>query len=292
MKMKFLIPVILSVLTIAGCASTDEEYYKAVQKAAEANAEAHRAKMEALTAMAKSGDAAAAGAAVMAMALTETPTVQPQYIESSALKWASVLAAPVTTLGAVYLQTDLAKHQSDNMASVQVASLQSNENIQLGQQGMLIDALGVSGAGSQAAVDGLVTLGTAGFNALNTAGDQTVNLGTVGFNTVDSVAQTGFTTVDSVAQTGFTTVDSVAQTGFTTVGSVAQTGFTTVGSVADLGFSSTVDITEKGFDSTTLLGQAGIDGMENISAQYQQAIADMNALIDSITSTLAPVPTP
>ena len=62
---------------LAGCSSTTNQYYEAVEKAAQANAAASQAKFEALSKIASAGDGQAASAAVMALALTQTPSVTP-----------------------------------------------------------------------------------------------------------------------------------------------------------------------------------------------------------------------
>ena len=106
--MKALAIVVLAVF-VTGCASSSSQYYEAVQKTAEANALAHQAKFDALSKIAASGDGQAASAAVMALALTNTQSIQPIPQQSEALQWASVLATPVTSLGMMWMQADSAK---------------------------------------------------------------------------------------------------------------------------------------------------------------------------------------
>ena len=82
-----------AVIAVAGCANNaQQDYYLAMSQAAQANAETQQMRFAALTAMAQNGDAASKTAAVMAIALTKNDIVAPRYIESDALKWASVLA--------------------------------------------------------------------------------------------------------------------------------------------------------------------------------------------------------
>jgi hypothetical protein len=182
-----LITAIFVSLTLMGCANGAKQYYEAVEKTSRANADIHVAKMNALALMAQSGDPSAQGAAVMALALSQPQVVQPQYVESSALSWARTLATPAAAVAGLYMQTDLAKTQA-----------RYNRDIQFGQQGVqmnqdnvnsstilgLTTAMGTSGG---AALDAVTTLGIAGFNALNTAGDQTVSVAGQSLNTIQTI---------------------------------------------------------------------------------------------------------
>lgn len=181
------IATLFAALALSACSNGAAQYYEAVQKTAEANARAHQAKMTALASMAASSDASAQGAAVMAMALTQAPVVAPQYVESSALSWARVLAAPTAAVAGLYLQTDLAKHQSDNTARVQLGQQQ----VQINADNTNADTiLGVGNIFSEVAITGgaaVADVAISGFNALNTAGDQTVGIATVGYQTVEEI---------------------------------------------------------------------------------------------------------
>lgn len=319
----------LALLVVTGCASNQagRDYYLAMQAAAQENAKASTARYQALSQLAQSGDPGAATAATMAIALSNDPVIAPQYVESSALKWAQVLAAPVTTLGLGVVQAGVAKNASDNAAQIQMASFASQEAIQLGQQNM------VTGLGSQwanAAVAG-ADVALAGFTALNTAGQQTVDLGIAGLNTADSIAGAGFTaneniatagfnatttvaglgfaTADSIATTGFTTVDSVATTGMegmatlglaglTNLNEVSQYGMTTISAVSLAGMTGMENLGTAGMTNLTTLGTTGIDavssvgttGMNLLDAQgtnYSQIIADMQNTINQMGADLA-----
>jgi len=252
-------------LGMVGCASTGTEYYEAIRKTAEANALASAAKYEALSKIASSGDQGAASAAVMAIALTQDRSVVPQYVESDALKWASVLVPGATTLGSIWLQTDLAKAQSNNSKEIQMASFASNQAIQLGQQDMVVGLGSQWSTASTASAD----LAIAGFTALNTAGQQTVDLGIAGLGTADSIAGAGFDATTNVAGLGFATVDSVATTGFQTSQNISTAGMTGI-----------VDVSKWGMDGMEALGTAGMTGMVDISTGY-------NTLLDSIQTTNA-----
>ena len=215
---------LISVMNV-GCASASgSNYYEAVQKAAEAKALVSEARYRALAQVAASGDGQAASAAVMAIALSNEDTIVPQYVESSALKWAQVLTPTIGTLGLGIVQANVAKNAANKAAEVQMASMQANADIQLGQQTMISNMgsqwADVAAAGGQATVD----VALAGFGALNNAGDQTVQLGLAGLDTADSIATTGFTTVGNVATTGMDNLNDMGQFGMTTVGAVGMHG--------------------------------------------------------------------
>src|SRR5210317_2423405 len=119
--MKLFTVALLVMLT--GCASSTSQYYEAVEKAAQANAEASKAKFEALSKIASAGDGQAASAAVMALALTQTPNSQPIPQKSEAIQWASILASPVTSLGMMWMQADSAKTMARYNAQVDLAQV-------------------------------------------------------------------------------------------------------------------------------------------------------------------------
>ncbi len=81
--MKFILGL-LCAIAVTGCSSSTSQYYEAVQAAAQANAAASQAKFDALSKIAAAGDGQAASAAVMALALTQTPSVTPVRISGIA----------------------------------------------------------------------------------------------------------------------------------------------------------------------------------------------------------------
>jgi len=260
-----------------GCAGNQaaRDYYLAMQAAAQENAKASTARYNALAQLASSGDPGAATAATMAIALSQDQVIQPQYIESSALKWAGVLAAPVTTLGLGVVQAGVAKNASNNAAQVQMASFASNEAIQLGQQNM-VSTLGSQWAtGANASSQALVDLGVAGFGALNTAGDQTVALGTAGLTTAGTIATAGFTANENIATTGFNATTTVAGLGFATADSIATTGFTTVDSVATTGMEGMATL---GLAGMTGIENVGIAGLTNLNEVSQYGMTTIGAV--------------
>ena len=277
----------ISLLLVTGCASSGVQYYEAVQRTAEANALASEARYKALAQVAQSGDGQAASAAVMAIALTQETRITPQVVEHDALKWAKVLMPGLSTLGMAWLQTDLAKTQSNNSKDIQMAMHGHNEAIQLGQQNMVL-GLGESWTnGSAASSDALLMMGVAGFDALNNAGDQTVSVATTGFNTVDSVVTTGFNTVDSVATAGFNTVDSVATTGITGIVDVSEMGLTNVYNMGVHGMDALGDMSTTYQTTITTLDTNNATLLTTTQTNYQSIIDGLNATIDAMSDDLS-----
>lgn len=204
--MKALAIVVLAVF-VTGCASSSSQYYEAVQKTAEANALAHQAKFDALSKIAASGDGQAASAAVMALALTNTQSIQPIPQQSEALQWASVLAAPVTSLGMMWMQADSAKTMARYNSQVDLARISADASTQEALYGSFVAsnattadvALGGFNAMGNIDytpfVDGMVDLGTAGINGA-------VDLGTVGMNNLLDMGTAGFDANTAIATVG------------------------------------------------------------------------------------------
>ena len=262
----------IALLFATGCAGNQaaRDYYMAVQSSAQAKAQADTARYAALAKMAGNGGEASV-AATMAIALTQPSTITPQYIESDTLKWAQVLTPGVTTLGLGLVQAGVAKNASNNAAQVQLASFASQEAIQLGQQNM-VSNLGQSWATTAA---GSADLAVAGFNALNTAGQQTVDLGVAGLNTADSIAGAGFDANTNIATAGFNATTTVAGLGFATADSIATTGFTTVDSVATTGMEGMATL---GLAGMTGIENVGIAGMTNLNEVSQYGMTTIGAV--------------
>lgn len=183
---------ILVVLALTGCSSGASQYYQAVENTAKANADAHAAKMNALAIMAQSGDPSAQGAAVMAIALSPTPVMSPQYVESAGLSWARTLATPAAAVAGLWLQTDLAKTQSNNNLAAQLGQISSQESIQMNaatmQSNTILGITQSSGSGITQSLDVLGNIAVTGFDALNTAGSQTVGVANTGFGAVENIS--------------------------------------------------------------------------------------------------------
>jgi len=246
---------------LAGCAgSARQDYYVAMQIAASEKAKVQSARYDALSKMAASGDPGTSAAAVMAIALTEDNSVTPQYVESESLSWARVLANPLATLGLAGIQANVAMNASNNAADVQLASFEANKAIQLGQQSMVTDLGGQWSSAAAAGGTAVAELGVAGFNALNTAGQQNVDIATTGFDTVDNVATTGFGAAQVLGVTGMTSVESM--------GTVAVDGMNTM--------SADYNNTINGIINTNAAT------LQGVSTDYVSAIADINNTVNAI----------
>ena len=262
---------LISVVNV-GCASASGgNYYEAVQKAAEAKAKVSEARYRALAQVASSGDGQAASAAVMAIALSNDATIVPQYVESSALKWAQVLTPTIGTLGLGIVQANVAKNAANKTAEVQMASMQANADIQLGQQSMISNMGGqwadVAAAGGQATVD----VALAGFGALNTAGDQTVTLGLAGLDT----ATVGMNNLNELGQFGMTTIGAVSTTGMNNLVGLGQYG---IDAAETLGIQGMLGIHETNEDWLTYTASS--------DTNFATILADFNATIKQFGTDL------
>ena len=172
------IALVAFLVLLVGCSSSTSQYYEAVEKAAAANAAASQAKFEALSKIAAAGDGQAASAAVMALALTQTPTVQPIPQQSAALQWASVLAAPLSNMGMMWMQTDSTKTMAQYNRDVDLARITADATTQQALYGSFTAQSSLTSDVARGAlnamgnvdytpfVDGMVTLGTSGMNGL------------------------------------------------------------------------------------------------------------------------------
>jgi len=279
--------VALIAISLVGCASAGADYYQAMERAANANAASSAAKYEALAKMANSNDPGAATAAVMAIALSQEPTIVPQYVESNALKWAQVLTPTVATVGLGLIQAGVSKNASDNAMQVQMASFSSNEAIQLGQQGMVTNLGGQWSDAASAGGAAVVELGLAGFSALNTAGDQTVTMGVAGLGTADSIATTGMDNLNEMGQYGMATVGAVSTAGFTQIGATAEDGINATANVGLAGMGHLNEMGQNGMTTVATVGTTGMNLLDSQGTNYTAIIADMQATINQISGDLA-----
>jgi len=299
MKMRKKLGLALAALVlVSGCASNKaaQDYYSAMQAAASAKAQTDTARYEALSKMAAAGGEASV-AATMAIALTQPSTITPQYVESSALKWAQILTPTIGTLGLGIVQAGVAKNASNNASQVQMASMASNQAIQLGQQDMVTNLGGQWASGAAASGQQLVDLGVAGFGALNTAGDQTVALGTAGLNSATTIATAGFTSNENIATVGITGVVDAATVGMDNLNEMGQFGMTTVGAVGIAGMENMLNLsldyndlidsmdTTSANTLTTTLADANDTNLQG-QTNFAQIIADMQATIDAMSLQL------
>lgn len=250
-----LITTILAVLLITGCASSSTEYYEAVQKTAEANAQAAQAKFDALSAIASAGDGQAASAAVMALALTQTPSVTPIPQQSQAIQWASILASPVTSLGMMWMQSDSAKTMARYNSKVDLARVKADAETQQALYGSFSD---ISTAGFSAVgnvdytpfIDGMVQLGTNGMDGM-------VQLGTNGMDNLTSLGTAGFDTNAEIAVAGFNQIGATAEDGLNVAANISSNAMTNL-----------VTLGTNGLDTAETLGIQGMLGIHETNADW------------------------
>jgi hypothetical protein len=293
---------VLSATTACAGNQAAQDYYIAMQAAQESASRAQEAKYLALSQMASSSDPGAATAAVMAIALSQDKVIAPQYVESSALKWAQVLTPAVSTLGLGAIQAAVSMNASDNSKDIQMASFATNEAIQLGQQNMVTNLGGSWADAAATAGGGAIEVALAGFDALNTAGGQTADVAIAGFGANTDIATAGFDTVGDVATAGMSGIVLTAANGLTTANNIATTGFTTVDSVATTGMTNMTTIAQLGMEGMFNINQdtnatmAGIIADNNAtslanntltSTNYSQVLADLNATIQQLGADLA-----
>ena len=222
--MKFIL-VLLCAVTLSACSSTTSQYYEAVQKSAEANAQAAQAKFDALSAIAAAGDGQAASAAVMALAMTQTPVVQPIPQQSQAIQWASILAAPISNLGMVWMQADSTKTMARYSAEVDMARITADATTQQALYGSFVSmgettATVASNIDYTPFVDGMVTLGTTGMDNLTTLGtngmDNLTALGTHGQSQLYGLGTNGMNSLTTLGTSGFTSLVTLGTEGLNT----------------------------------------------------------------------------
>ena len=157
---------LILIVFITGCQTAGMEYYQAVEKIAIAQSQAQQAKSEALSKIAASGDSSAAGSAVMALALMQSPNMQVIPQQSAALEWSKAVLPVVGSLGAMWISSDAQKTTARHAMTSNLARIE--------QEGQSTTAL-YSLLGNNN--DNMLNLGLGGFDAVNEAGAQSVELG-------------------------------------------------------------------------------------------------------------------
>lgn len=267
--------ILLSVVFLGGCASANTEYYEAVEAAALANAQAVTAKMEALSAIAAAGDGQAASAAVMALALTQAPTIAPVPQQSQAIQWAGILAAPLTSLGMAWMQSDASKAMAKYNADVSLARVSATSQSNAALYGAFTDmnATTASVAGNAdygPFIEGMVDLGLAGINGA-------VDLGTAGF---DSNTQIAGSAIDGLVDLGGQGLDSAV-----TLGTAGLTSATTLGTA---GLTSLTDVSLAGYQNILDMDAANNSLFSSVWTDYQSAIQTiLDAQVNCTATTAA-----
>lgn len=275
---------ILTLCLLTGCASATTEYYEAVEAAAQANAAASQAKFQALSAIAAAGDGQAASAAVMALALTQTPSISPVPQQSQAIQWASILAAPLTSLGMAWVQSDasktMAKYNADVSLARVAATSQSNATLYstFADMNQATADVGIAGLGAAGTapdysdfIDGMVTLGTAGITGA-------VDLGIAGFGANTDIATAGMD--------GLTTLGTAGITGVVDIGTA---GITSVVDMGTAGITGVTDVAIDGYDTLLELDGGNNALLDGIWTNYNTALTDILTNVPQIscTSTVA-----
>ena len=253
--------IAISCMVIVGCSSTSQQYYEAVQKTAEANAAAAQAKFDALSKIASAGDGQAASAAVMALALTQTQSVQPIPQQSEALQWASVLATPVTSLGMMWMQSDSAKTMARYNSQVDMARISADAETQQALYGTF--------AANSAAT---ASVASAGFDAMGNIDytpfiDGMVDLGTAGFDANTAIATVGLNTADNLGTTGMNNLTNLGAAGMANLVDLGTAGLGATVATADLGINGAVALGTTGMTNLTTLGTTGMADLRGL-AQY------------------------
>jgi hypothetical protein len=212
--------VLVGLLVLTGCGNQARlDYYAAVQASAEAQARESEARYAALSTMAR-GDGEASVAAVMAIALAQKPTIQPQFIEDDALKWASILAGPVAAVASLAIQADLSRDLNDSNKDIAIARINADANTDQALYSALtrpqptpLPSVGADQLDS--IVDGLVTLGVAGIDGVGAVGANALDTSTVlsleSMDNLVSVSTTGYQTIEEIVSKSYMTIDSIAE---------------------------------------------------------------------------------
>ena len=160
-----ILALVLSIF-LAGCQTAGMEYYQAVENVAIAQAQAQQAKADALSKIAASGDNSAAGSAVMALALMQSPNTQVIPQQSVALEWTKAVLPVAGSLGSMWISSDAQKSTARYAMQSNLARIQ--------QDGQKTTALyNMLGNNS----DNMLNLGLGSYDAINVSGQQAVDLG-------------------------------------------------------------------------------------------------------------------
>lgn len=219
MKLAF----ILAPIVLVGCASNKDyaAFLAAQQSAAVQQAEAVKARYQAMASVANSGDASSKTAAVMAMAMIQPPQVQlPAPPEDPIFKWASIIMPAVTNLGANYFTYRLGAINSNNAAATTTAAY---------------NAFGGMATAGYNAVQGTAT---AGFSANSTiagfiqAPQANVTTTTTNNTTNNTTSTTNNTTSNTTTTSTTNSNNRTCQGGSGATGGAGGSGTTTGGSGA------------------------------------------------------------
>lgn len=289
--MKSILSVVLAIL-VSGCASSTTQYYEAVTAAAQANAAASQAKFDALAKIAAAGDGQAASAAVMALALTQTPTVNPIPQQSQALQWASILATPVTSLGMMWMQADSAKTMAKYNADVDLARISADATTQQALYGSFVASnattadVALGGFNAMGNIDytpfinGMVNLGNAGINGA-------VNLGTAGFDSNVAISGAAITGLVDLGNAGLDSTLAMGTAGLDAATTLGTAGLTSAVTLGTAGMTGIADVSTTGFGTLLSLDSGNNALLDGVWSQYTTAIAEIMANVPQLSCTVA-----
>jgi hypothetical protein len=290
-NMKSILSIALAIF-ITGCASSTTQYYEAVTAAAQANAAASQAKFDALAKIAAAGDGQAASAAVMALALTQTPTVNPIPQQSQALQWASILATPVTSLGMMWMQADSAKTMAKYSADVDLARISADATTQQALYGSFVASnattadVALGGFNAMGNIDytpfinGMVDLGNAGINGA-------VNLGTAGFDSNVAISGAAITGLVDLGNAGLDSTLAMGTTGLDAATTLGTAGLASAVTLGTAGITGVTDVSTTGFGTLLSLDSGNNALLDGVWSQYTAAIAEIMANVPQLSCTVA-----
>lgn len=221
------IVAVIAALALGGCATTNKDYLAmltAQQAVATQNAEAVKARFQAMSQIAQTGDASSRTAAVMAMAMVQTPNVQlPPPPESEVFKWASVLVPAITNLGANFFTYRLGAINSNNAASTTTAAY--NTFGQMATSGFnAVQGTATAGFSANSTIAGFIQAPQANVTTTTTTTNNTTTNNTTNNTTSNTTNTTNSNNTSRACQGGNGAVGGSGGTGTTTGGSGAPGG--------------------------------------------------------------------
>tara|TARA_Y100000361_G_scaffold135654_1_gene135751 strand:- start:824 stop:1606 length:783 start_codon:yes stop_codon:yes gene_type:complete len=241
-----ILALVLSIF-LAGCQTAGMEYYQAVENVAIAQAQAQQAKSEALAQIAASGDNSAAGSAVMALALMQSPNTQVIPQQSVALEWTKAVLPVAGSLGSMWISSDAQKSTARYAMQSNLARIQ--------QDGQKTTALyNMLGNNS----DNMLNLGLGSYDAINVAGQQSVDLGLgLGLASINSVDSGG----DSSA-----VLDALDNLQFPNYNSNFQSILDAIGGISIPNYDAQLDNILNKIDDANTVWVAGVNCVNNQSS--------------------------
>jgi hypothetical protein len=263
--------IVVLFVALGGCTTAATDYYQAVEKAAQANAAAAQAKFDALAVIASAGDGQAASAAVMALALSQTPSINPIPQQSTAIQWASILAAPLSNVAGMYLQHDASKTLARYNARVDMARISADATTQQALYGSFVSmgettATVASNIDYTPFVDGMVTLGVTGM-------DNLTQLGESGFDANTAIATTGMNSLTTLGTNGMNNLYGLGTNGMANLVTLGNNG---IDSVENAGIQGMINIRGNTTDWLSYLNKSDLIMQDMLKANGCVITTDSN----------------